>query len=68
MAELSIVTAGEDRGHQMAERTDLGATDGVDASMQFVQPAGAKSMHDGFIRHAERQQLLARDDTMLPPR
>src|SRR3954451_8631601 len=59
---------GAERGRHPAPVTaDLGAADRVDAGPDRVKTARANAMHDRLTRPTELQELLARDDAVLPP-
>lgn len=68
VVERGRVAACEDSRHPPALLRQLQLSHGIDARIDPAQPSAGNPMPDRRIGESERQQLDARDDTVLLPR
>src|SRR4051794_33910943 len=66
MAERGARTTGQHRGHPVALDGDPWVPDRINASMDAVEPAGLNPPGDTARRECGPEELLVRDDAVLP--
>src|SRR3954454_22231852 len=67
VAESRIVTAGEHRGQPASLRRQPRMPDRVDSAMDHTEATNLHAVGDRVFGEPEVEQLLARDDPVMPP-
>lgn len=65
MAQHSLLTSSEHRGHPSAFGRDARVTHGEDASVNRLKPAGSDTAVDRGLAEPSKDELKPRDDSVL---